>query len=223
MTKKRSKLIIQLIKNEINVLQAMQLLSLMLEDLESEEIKKWLLLEMNGYGKEDIVPDYRKVRTTLIGKIQVYNIVYPEVNIPLNNKEAQKFFSEFEEIEPLSSILQYANSEKEQEGHILHMEADLNYVNKFKSTNGTVISARREMSMYSMTNIVEMIKTKLIDILKELEKNYGNLDECYIDFSDEDLKENTINHVINIIYNDSSTSFGDNNTIKNSIVGDNNE
>ena len=39
---KRSQIIIELIKDEINVVQAMDILNLLLQDIKDKKIKKWL-------------------------------------------------------------------------------------------------------------------------------------------------------------------------------------
>lgn len=45
----------------------------------------------------------------------------------------------------------------------------------------------------------------------------------YIDFSDDDKKEETIKDINKVIYNDNSIHIGDGNKINESIVGDKNE
>ena len=39
--------------DNINILQAMQSLDFILEDIDDEEIKKWVSNELNGYKKND--------------------------------------------------------------------------------------------------------------------------------------------------------------------------
>ena len=57
---KRSQIIIELIKDEINVVQAMDILNLLLQDIKDKKIKKWLDNEINGYSKESELPEYRQ-------------------------------------------------------------------------------------------------------------------------------------------------------------------
>ena len=83
--KKRSKIIKDLIMDNINVLQAMQSLALMLEDIDNKEIKNWVKNEINGYQKDDDIPNYRKANTMLIGNIQVGYAIYNHINIPLSD------------------------------------------------------------------------------------------------------------------------------------------
>ena len=64
---KRSKVIIDLINNNINVEQALEILDLLLQNVKNNKIKKWLSNEINGYDKNDDLPDYRIVSTNLKG------------------------------------------------------------------------------------------------------------------------------------------------------------
>lgn len=223
MPKQRSKIIKDLIMNKINILQAMQSLDFMLEDINDTEIKDWVNNEINGYKKNDKIPEYRKVNTMLVGDIQVGYAIYQNVNIPFIDKEAFEFFSKADINEPLSTIMKLAEAENESSEHSLCLDANTVLVNKYQKTNGSVIRARRELSIYSYNTILSTIKDKILNIFKVLEENYGNLDELYIDFSDDDKKAKVIEKIETIVYNDNSTSIGNNNEIKDSVVGDNNE
>ena len=223
MTKKRSIIIKDLIMDKINVLQAMQSLYFMLEDINDTEIKKWVNSEINGYKDKEKIPEYRKVNSMLIGDIQVGYAFYSNVNIPIIDKKAYEFFSRVSISEPLSTLMKLANAENESEKHTLYLDANTVVVNQYQQTNGQVIRARRELSIYAYNSIIAKIKDKLLNIFKILEENYGNLDELYIDFSDSLKQKEVAEKIEQIVYNDNSINIGDNNNIKDSIVGDNNE
>ena len=191
--KNRSKIIKDLIVDNINVLQAMQSLNFILEDIDNEKIQKWVNHEINGYQKNDNVPNYRKTNTMLIGTVQVGYAVYNNINIPLSDANAIEAFTKLEIREPIST------------------------------TNGDVISAHRELSIYAYSNVVGMIKDKLLEIFKILEKNYGNLDALYIDFSDNLKKDEIAKALISVVNNDNSIKIGNNNQFKDSVIGDENE
>lgn len=223
--KNRSKIIKDLIMDNINVLQAIESLDFILEDVNDEEIKKWVNNEINGYSEANdiIVPDYRKANAALIGDVQVGYSIYKNMNIPILDKEAFDLFINVLIKEPVSEIMQMAKAEEETENHALFLNTSPVIVNKYQKTNGVVISAHRRLSIYTYNNILAKIKDKLLKIFKELEKNYGNLDDLYIDFSDVTKRDDVLKKLEKIIYNDNSISIGDGNTIKNSIVGDKNE
>ena len=220
--KKRSKIIKDLIMDSITVLQAMQSLDLMLEDIDDKEIKNWVNNEINGYQKDDDIPNYRKANTMLIGNIQVGYAIYNHINIPLSDSKAIEAFTKLEIRDPISTIIHMSKAESESEAHSLMLEANIALVNHYQQTNGDVISAHRELSIYAYTNILGMIKDKLLEIFKVLEKNYGNLDELYIDFSDSSKKDEIVKELVAIVYNDNSIKIGNNNQFKDSVVGDDN-
>ena len=223
MVKKRSKIIKDLIMDNINVLQAMQSLNLILEDINDKEIKDWVNNEINGYQRDEDIPNYRKVETMLMGNVQVGHVIYNNINIPLSDSKAVEVFTKFKIRDPISTIIQMAKAEEESQSHSLLLKANIGVVNHFQATNGDVISAHRELSIYAYTNVLGMIKDKLIEIFKVLEKNYGNLDELYIDFSDASKKGVIAKEIISIVNNDNSIKIGSNNHIKDSVVGEENE
>lgn len=225
MQKKRSKIIKDLIMDKINVLQAMQSLSFMLEDINDteSEIKKWVNNEINGYKNQSNIPEYRKTNAILMGNVQVGYSLYKNINIPLADKKAIELLTKIQIKEPLSIVMQLAKAEIESENHSLLLDVNIALVNHYQQTNGDVISASRHLSIYTYNNILALIKDKLLDIFKVLEENYGNLDELYIDFSDDTKKEEVVKQIQSIVYNDNSISIGNNNKIDDSIVGDGNE
>lgn len=123
----------------------------------------------------------------------------------------------------LDEIYQLSLAEKEVDNHSLAMPLHLAIANDISMINGEIISANRNLSLYAYANILDKIKTKLLNIFNELEKQYGNLDDYYIDFKNT-KKEKEVNKIIvNIIYTDNSVSIGDKNKIENSTVGVGNE
>lgn len=174
--------------DNISVLQAMKSLDFMLEYMDNKEIKDWVTNELNGYQKDDELPKYRNTRALLIGNVQVGYAIYNQVNIPLSDSKEIEMLTKIEIREPISTIMQMAKAENESEDHYLTLDANLILANQYQQTNGDVIRAHRKLSLYTYNNILAMIKDKLLEIFKVLEENYGNLDELYIDFSD-DLKK----------------------------------
>lgn len=222
MEKKRSKIIKDLIMDKINVLQAMQSLDLMLEDIEDRKIKKWVGNELNGYRKSDKIPNYRILDTIVVGKIQVGYTFYNNIEIPIINNGIGEKLRKVEIKEPLSAIIQLAKAENECDDHYLALNVNIGLINQYQKTNGDVIQAQRRLGIYAYNSLVGQIKDKLLEIFKILEKKYGNLDDLYIDFSDNKKKEETKKEIESVIYNDYSINIGDNNTIDESVVGDKN-
>ena len=221
-TKKvRSKVIIALINKEINVEQAMQTLNLLLQDNQDTKIKEWLNNELNGYGNEIDIPDYRKVETTLMGSYisgnALRSLKCTNQPIPINPKYVEDYKTVIITC-GLNEIVQLSTAEQESQSHSLTIPVDPVVANKISNINGQIISANRMLSIYGYTNILNKIKTKLLEIFIELEKKYGNLNDYYIDFSDT-VKEKEINNTIVNIINGDYISIGSGNKIKNSTIG----
>lgn len=119
--------------------------------------------------------------------------------------------------------MQLSIAEKESKEHCLGIPLHQVLAQEISLVNGEVISARRELSIYAHTNLLNKIKTKVLKIFIELEKKYGNLDDYYIDFSNKTKEKEVLNNINNIIYTDNSLHMGNDNTIESSNVGVGNE
>ena len=218
----RSKIIKDLIMDKINILQALESLDLMLEDAKDSKIEEWVKNELNGYKDEKDIPDYRKVKSILIADVQVGYNLFKNIEIPVSDNKANDVINNINILEPVSKIVQYAKAEDEQENHSLCLDTNSAVINQCNFVNGQVIRASRKLGVYTFHNILAVIKDKLIQIFRELEKNYGNLDDLYIDFSDNEKKDIILNSIFTNVQNDSIT-IGNNNEIKGSNIGDNND
>ena len=88
--KKRSKILIDLINDKIDVKKAFQILSLLLEDIENNDIENWIKYEMNGYPKDVEVPEYRIINASIIGTVKTYTMIISnyDIPVPLEDKKA---------------------------------------------------------------------------------------------------------------------------------------
>ena len=81
-------------------------------------------------------------------------------------------------------------------------------------------SAEIQLNMPQILNIFPKVENKLLDILRYLEKQFGNLDELDIDVnnkSEQELKE-IVNHIYVLIYNDQSVTIGNDNEFNHSNI-----
>lgn len=222
---KRSKVIIELIKDEINVVQAMDILNILLQDLNDKKIKYWLNNEINGYEKDQEIPEYRIVEANIVGNYIVGSIFHGLqcTNQPIPIKpEVIKEYTKINVRSGLNEILQMSVAENENEKHCLVSPLHTLLAQEISLIDGEIISANRVLSLYAYTNILNKLKSKVVKIFMELEKKYGNLDDYYIDFSNKKEEKEIIKNITNII-NDNSIHIGDNNKIESSNVGVGNE
>ena len=150
------------------------------------------------------------------------NLLEDSKHIALSLRFPYKDYSNIKIKDGVFKLEQMAIAEKENESHHLSLAMNVLLAQEISCINGEIINAYTDLSLYAYTNIIGAIKSKLLNIFKELEKQYGNLDEYYIDFKDKKKEEKVAKSLITIIY-DKSTHIGNNNTIKESIIGDNNE
>lgn len=218
---KRSKIIIDLVRDEITVIQAINILKLLLQDCKNEKILNWLNREIDGYSNEDEIPKYRKVSCNVVGNVKSGYLVVSKMNIPVK-EEYKKFVMNYDVRCGLNSVYQYSLAEEKEENHHLVLDMPLDYINAASLINGEITHARRELSIYAFTNILNDLKPIVLNIYMELERNYGNLDDYYIDMNDIEKSQQINNYIINIL-EDNSIRLGDSNTIKNSNIGENNE
>lgn len=214
---------IDLINDKIDIIKAFQLLSLLLEDLDNKKIKNWLNFELNGYPKDADVPKYRVINASIVGVIIAYKKVIYNYNIPLPTEERVKLCKHTVR-NSILEIVNYSKAEVESDKHYLLSPIDLEYINHVALINDAEIThASLRLNMYGYTNILNILKNKLIDILKNLEKQYGNLDEYYVNFKTNENKKGTEEVILKIIFNDNSINLGNNNKINKSKVGNYND
>ena len=79
-----------MIQGNIDVAQALEILDLLLEDLNDDNIKKWVKNEINGYSAEESVPKYRKANAEIIGTVKTYTAVISRYNIPIPLEDAKE-------------------------------------------------------------------------------------------------------------------------------------
>ena len=221
--KKRSKILIDLINEKIDVKKSFQILSLLLEDIENNDIENWMKYEMNGYPKDVEVPEYRIINASIIGTVKTYTIIISNYDIPVP-LEDKKTLCKHQVRDSVAEITQYAFAEDQSEKHCLLSPIDIGYINSVALIqDAEVTHANLQLSMYGYTNVLNLLKDKLIEILKKLEKQYGCLDEYFIEFESDKEKKDTSKQLLKIIYNDYSVKIGDNNRIDKSKVGNEND
>lgn len=221
--KKRSKILIDLINDKIDVKKAFQILSLLLEDIENTDIENWMKYEIYGYPKDIVVPEYRIINASIIGTVKTYTMIINNYDIPVP-LEDKKALCKHNVRDSVAEIAQYALAEEQSEKHCLLSPIDIGYINSVALIQDAEIThANIQFSMYGYTNVLNLLKDKLIEIFKKLEKQYGCLDDYCIEFENEKDKNDTSKQLLKIIYNDYSVKIGDNNKLDKNVVGNLND
>ena len=219
----KSAIIKELANGEISLEVALNRLLLIASDICNDELKAWAQRELTGYNDTKSLPEYRKATGGYL-RYSGINGSYLLENSPLQlgflSEESRKIIEEIDFFDGIVSLEKIANEESNS-NYIrdLTVLASEIYENSNGEINCTSIQQVIPRQMYQ--DMLTKIKTKIVDILIALEKEYGCLDSLDIDathFKKKKMEE--INRQINCeIYNDSHITIGDRNKISKSIVG----
>jgi len=226
----KSQIIKDLANGVVDTQTALKRTKVLLQELENEELLRWINYEIEGYPDDVGVPGYREIGGQLYGSYfkgsMANHMTYTHVPLPLGNMPAD-IKSDFL-ITKLTQGVQALNgmvteSEKsENKGLARNIPADLYpYIAQFNNDPYMIItSANVELSMPQILNIFPIVESKLLDILTYLEKQFGNLDDLDIDVNSKTKEElrSITNHIYVLIYNDESVTVGDNNKIRDSTI-----
>lgn len=223
----KSKILKELANKEISITVALNRLLIILYDLNAEELMTWVELELNGYGKDDVVPQYRRLISMDIdysginGKFQVTNVPLPYGALDVSDYE---LISEVKVKEPISNVELNTAQASSMARDISH------YASKVykKTSNGRTgiqcISITQKLQSSQFAEIINKVSLMLIKIFMKLDKEFGNLDDLDIDTTDA-KKVGEVTQVINqIVFYDNSIKVGDHNKIDKSKIntGDSN-
>ena len=205
----KSQIIKDIANDNVSLESSLKRAIIIATDLGNEKIKKLLSLELYGYGKEDELPEYRKLDVQIkIDYTAGYTIVTNQ-SISLGNimSEYRDIVSKYWCSEGVSSIVKVVNSDSDQQ-----MVDYTDYV--FAVTKQPRINVNRLtlwISKVSFENIIDKVKQIVFEFLLEADKIFGNLDSLDVVATDEEKEK--FNSQINV-HIDSLVQIGSNNKIK---------
>ena len=213
----KSKIIKELVNEEITLSVALKRLIVLANDLNDLELKSWAEKEYKGYLAEDELPEYRYLTSSnftysgINGRVQVNNqpldtgFITPKY---LKDMKINKI------LEPISTIEQKSTLEDQS------MYIDRSYLSGDVFNNSTdgysgiqCTSIRQNFTSTQFKSIIETVNSKVLDILLKLDKEFGNLDD--LDIGSE---KNTKEEIDNIKQDIKVIIFGDKANIKNSSL-----
>lgn len=224
----KSKIIKDLANGEVNLYTALKRTKVLLQDLNNDEILKWVNYEIEGYPDDANLPDYRIVPGQLYGSYikgsMTRYMTYKNVPLPLGKmkEEDKRLFSTVSISSGVETIKEMVKDDTKISTPI---PPDLFAYIALSNNDPYMIlsSAYVKASKPQINDICLKVESKLLDILSLLEKEFGNLDELDIDVdnkTEEELEE-ICNKLQIIIYNDKSVTIGNNNRIKDSTIASN--
>ncbi len=220
-TMKRSKIIVEVANGNKKLTDALFELKILLSDLGSSEIISWIDSELSGY-KDDNIPAYREFDGILFGNtLQAGRLVRRNMAIPIKSEH-----SDCTHVKLRDNITAIEGFEKREDKSDLSISVNAILANAVAAYNPEayceINNAWIKIPLSKYTDILNAVKSRVLDILLMLEKKYGNLDGYTIDFGKKEERDEISQIVINIIHNDNSISMGDNNKISKSTIGESN-
>ena len=184
----KSTVIKQLANDEIGLETALRRLMIISSDIGNDELYSWSVKELNGYNKEDDVPKYRIIKSA--------NIKYSGVNgsyIITNQPLPLTYFPE----KDWNDIM--INKFRQGVGTLVHfiskenskIELDLtHYAGHIAQKSGIKsVSITQEFSTSDFQQILDSIKTLLLEIYIKLDKTLGCLDDQDIEPGKKEQKD----------------------------------
>lgn len=217
----RSQLLIDAVSGKETLETMFLRLKIVLSDLESENIMNWVNGELEGYKDNEILPSYRIMKGVITGNYLV-NFHFPRNNQPvplrllIDEDKVEKLHMMYIR-DGIGTLQSFVQSEKEQHYGITFPAEFCSAI----SIDEIQIAAMRVTAPSNhLTGIISQVKTKLVDVIMELEKEFRNLDDLDIrtQVKENDSIVQIITHIEKIIY-DNSIEIGDNNKFTKSSIG----
>ncbi len=213
----KSKIFTDIYEGKIDTSQLIRRLKILIHTLDHPELKQWIEHEINGYSKSDTVPEYRKMRGTVIGSFMCEYQVYSSAPIPVSlmKKEDYDLLTIMNYRKGIGEIERYPESEQIYFS-LNHAIPIILFELSEKTTITSIIEANLSISSSTLKNILSVLQNIILDILLILEDTYGNLDEIDLTFSKEN-NEKIIPQVNQILINN-GVIMGSNNQITKSDI-----
>lgn len=203
----KSKILKELANNEIDLEVALSRLMIIASDINNNELCEWAENELNGYSSTEKVPPYRVLGIGSItysginGRMQMTNQPLPVTAFTPKERE---LITETRITQSISSLQKFAApGSKEKVGRDLTFLAESFYQHQ----GVKCFSISMQYSHADFVGVLSRIRTKLLSVFLQLDKEFGNLNELDINISEigasklENIKEN----LRSIIYSNNKT------------------
>ena len=211
----KSKIIKELANKEISLEVDFNRLLIIASDIGNTDLIDWATNELNGYSNDSKIPKYREgkmghiVYSGINGRLQVNNQPLP---LSVFDKEILDYIKVNYFDQDIATIERFAFGDNGEIGLELTELAG----NVYKNSSIQCISISMKFPKEMFLGILSAIRTKLLKIFIELDRDFGCLDNLDIDTNGRKLED--INNKLNvIIYEDNSVTIGDSNKLKNNL------
>lgn len=218
----RSQLLKDIVSGRERIENILLRLKVILSDLDNDIIMAWVDGELRGYKDDQDIPAYRILRGIPMGTYIVnYSTQYTNSQVPLEallEKEKIINICTLHFDDSINSIENMINGENHNN---IAKPIPTAFCHGISTGNLQIASMNVKFSSNQLDGIVSNVKSKLVEVIMELEKQFDNIEELDIAEQIEDdinKKEAVIYNIEKIIY-EGSIEVGDKNKIKDSRIG----
>ncbi|MDF9845395.1 MULTISPECIES: hypothetical protein [unclassified Paenibacillus] len=218
----RSQLLKDLVGGKTSIESILMRLKIIMNDLNNDVIINWINGEFEGYNEKSEIPSYRVLKGVPTGTFMVnQSFTYKNSPVPLESLITKDQIDKIstvhirDGIASIESILSGENREN------FAKQVPTAFCHSISNIDLQIAGMIVKISSNQIEGIVSQVKSKLADIIMELEKTFDNLDELDIRpqlNDDVEKKEQVIYNIEKIIYGD-SIEVGDKNKINKSRFG----
>ncbi len=214
----RSNIIKNFINSSMDISTALQNLMSILYCLDDKKLINWANKELSGYNENDELPEYRKLKGRVMASFLVGYVQYSKRQFGIGHldEDIQENLLNTHIYSSISTLENMKNIEGASIGKPIQPEL---YAILQANTNAHITDATVNIDIGSINDIICKVRTKILETLLYLEKEFGNLDDLDIDISTKSDKEliDIIEHIQINLY-DNSITIGNNNKIKKSDI-----
>ncbi|WP_203334383.1 hypothetical protein [Planococcus beigongshangi] len=218
----RSQLLKDIVSGKEQLENILMRLKVILSDLDNEIIMNWVDGELRGYKDPKDIPPYRKLRGIPYGTFLVnFQTTYTEAQVPLEvllDKETITNLCVLEFKDGIKAIENMLNGDNRNN---IAKPISTAFCHKISVDELQIASMKVKFSSNQVDGLVSNVKSKLIEVIMELEKQFDNIEDLDIKEQIDDdstKKSSVIYNIENIIY-EGSIDMGDKNKIKGSRIG----
>ncbi|MGE8430262.1 MAG: hypothetical protein ACN6O7_20450 [Sphingobacterium sp.] len=189
--------------------------------IRNQQLLDWVNSEVNGYGEEDSVPNYRAEYGILKGNYLNGYWQYTDAQIPLPNisSEIKETYTKIECRDSIEAVC--ANMNSENLGFSVSNDRKAFLENKIRELGYDrfqILSLHIQIPVNFNSNIISNVRSKLLEFMLALEQEFG-VEADIITLS---KNNQTITHIMNTTINNSGDGAvinnGDNNNIETNIT-----
>ncbi len=218
----RSQLLKDLVSGKESIENILFRLKVILSDLDNEPIMNWVNGELKGYKETVEIPKYRILKGSPFGTFIInYTTKYTNAPVPLEPLLPSDLIDEIVTMNMSESIVSIQNLLNGENRENVVKIIPTAFCHSISKDTLQLAGMNIKFGSNQLDGIVSNVKSKLVEIVMELEKQFDNLDELDIKSQvDQDSykREQVVYNIEQIIY-EGAIKVGDKNKFSKSKLG----